>query len=329
MLVGGDETWSPAEAPLVEVSLTRRGPKINRGPLGGSDDEELNDMVVYAAHSGRMQDLDHLLVQHKELGVDLPAAFGPCKGMSPLEAAAGSGRSEIVNYLLDDRKAKLHVGCLAAACRKHDNHAVIRKLIQCGAQAEEGVQIVCTRGDSATLSLLLEYQTALPQLERGLLVSAKNGHGSCLVKILSILKGSYRRQETLTEALHGACKSGRTSTIKILLNHGADPYAVSQNESPPASVTDEEEGSARGSPMDVENRTPTEPGGPKTTSPLDEAMAKLLPPKKRGKNAFDACKLTENEHIITEILAKWKRPKVGRNVLAELQAQNLHGVSAS
>ena len=70
--------------------------------------------------------------------MDLPAAFGPCKGMSPLEAAAGSGRSEIVNYLLDIRKAKLHVGCLAAACRKHDNHAVIRKLIQCGAQAEEG-----------------------------------------------------------------------------------------------------------------------------------------------------------------------------------------------
>ena len=51
--------------PSVEVSLVKRGKKINRGPLGGGLDEELTDMLVYAAHSGRLHDLDHLLVQYK------------------------------------------------------------------------------------------------------------------------------------------------------------------------------------------------------------------------------------------------------------------------
>ena len=92
-----------------------------------------------------------------------------------------------------------------------------------------GVQAVCTRGDSKALSVLLEFQTSLPSLEAGLLVAAKNGHGSCLIKILQLLQESYRRQETLTEALHAACKAGRISTIKILLDHGADPYKRSQD----------------------------------------------------------------------------------------------------
>ncbi|CAD7944813.1 unnamed protein product [Amoebophrya sp. A120] len=269
-LVGGDESWTPADPPSVEVSLVKRGPKINRGPLGVEQEQELGDMLVYAAQGGRLEDVDHLLVQHKDLTVTGTATFGPSKGLTPLAAAAERGKLDVVEYLLDKKKAPVGTA-LASACRKHDNHAVIRKLIQCGAAAEEGVQIVCTRGDSATLQLLLEFQTSLPSLESGLLVSAKNGHGSCLVKILSILQGSYRRAETLTEALNAACRAGRTSTIKILLNHGADPYLKAESD---------------------------------------------------GKTAFDSAELQENQHIVDEILAKWKKPKVGRNVLAEIQAKN-------
>ncbi|CAD7975799.1 unnamed protein product [Amoebophrya sp. A25] len=278
LLVGGDESWTPAEPPSVEVSLVRKGKVVNRGPLGSALAEELADMVVYAAHSGRLQDLDHLLVQHKDLAVDVRATFGPCEGMLPIEAASEKGRFDIVEYLLNEKKSPLGKA-LDAACRKHDNLEVIRKLLQSGALPEEGVQTVCIRGDERALAVLLDFQTSLPSLETGLLVAAKNGNGACLLKILNVLRGSYLRQPTLTEALHVACKAGRTSTIKILLDHGADPYSKSGG-------------------ADSGNETP----------PMD---------------AFETCRMVENEHVIADVLSKWQKPRPpGRNVLQEIQMQN-------
>lgn len=78
------------------------------------------------------------------------------------------------------------------ACTKQGNKEIVQILMDAGANAEDGMEPVCMRGDDKMLRVLLNSQISLPVIERWMKKCAKNGHGSCLRLLLGTMPRSYQ-----------------------------------------------------------------------------------------------------------------------------------------
>ncbi len=157
---------------------------------------------------------DHL---HPRVTVDVFASVGEFAGCTALMAAAQNGRTKIVEWLIDTRKADVQIkskagfGPVHYACKRNNNLEVLKKLLGNRADPSPGFDLVCARGDDRSLDQLLNWQTSISVIDACVKTAAKNGHGKCLLQLLK-LQG-YNTPIVLSEALHLACVSGKSASV--------------------------------------------------------------------------------------------------------------------
>ncbi|WP_165251311.1 ankyrin repeat domain-containing protein [Paludisphaera soli] len=151
-------------------------------------------------------------------------------GRTPLALAAEHGRDEVVRLLLDRGAALDHEvlpGCTPLAlAAEHGRAEVVRLLIDRGAR--RGLLDSIVLGDAAAVAGFLDSHEHAPEQELELLdLAVRTANLDILRMVLESLPRRRRGLEPSPLAgslLFEAVSSGRLEVVKLLIDHGSDPF---------------------------------------------------------------------------------------------------------